>query len=330
LANSITGEEHLGKRLDARYYEVFRRGKINANKEAATTLHDSQGEPEKKRPRGGRPKALAEVDVFKLDPTLTQLEHVEMAQLLSTAESLTEANLLSVLAFERAGALVQHEIYNQSFSSAKASYPFFFKSPCYLRALFSSICVDKDIFSEVEKSFSDEMKILDEFLFTTVTSEEYQPIAEARAQSGEGGSKAAFYFALLRSLSGHWEEVFEKVFFEVEVDMCRDVPEPHLVIPDKDLSNICLYVDRTLIFGQLSLSTAIPCLIAVSYMGNMCYNEEVSSLMAYLQQELCDLGRQENRRGEAKKMKKLKNFQAKKSKIIIRQSRGATRLPSAQ
>jgi hypothetical protein len=43
---------------------------------------------------------------------------------------------------------------------------------------------------------------------------------------------------------------------------------------------------------------------------------------------LCDLGRQEKKRGEARKMKNLKGFQAVKSKIIVRQSRGATRLPA--
>jgi hypothetical protein len=165
LSDQFTGEAHLGKRLDARYYEVFRRGKINTNKDAAVPPNVGQEEPVKKRPRGGRSKALGEIDVFKLDPALTPLENAEMTELLSNTDSLTEEDLLSALAFERGGALVQHRIYNSSFSSAKAYYPFFFKSPCHLRTLFSSICIDKDIFSEAEKCFSDEMKILDEFLF---------------------------------------------------------------------------------------------------------------------------------------------------------------------
>jgi hypothetical protein len=63
--------EQLGVRLSYRYYEIFRRGKVNADKERVTH-GEEQGEPEKKKPRGGRPKNQEDIDSHKLDPALTQ------------------------------------------------------------------------------------------------------------------------------------------------------------------------------------------------------------------------------------------------------------------
>jgi hypothetical protein len=48
--------------------------------------------------------------------------------------------------------------------------------------------------------------------------------------------------------------------------------------------------------------------------------------MTFLQQEICDLGRLETKKGEGKKLKKLSVYQAKKNKIIIRMYRGNARL----
>jgi hypothetical protein len=128
-------------------------------------------------------------------------------------------------------------------------------------------------------------------------------------------------------LAEHWEEDIETVFYNTSKDQtCRDVPGPHLVIQDNDTLNICLFIDRTLILGKLTLSTAIPSLIAAHYMGNLCYDEGAPSLMAFLQQEICDLGRLSKKRGEQKKLKKLTVYQAKKSKILVREYRGMSRL----
>jgi hypothetical protein len=155
----------------------------------------------------------------------------------------------------------------------------------------------------------------------------YQVVADARTLSNEEGSNASFFFALLKTLAEHWDEDFEKVFFMTDKDQnCRDVAVPHLVIQDRNYGNICLFIDRTLVFGQLSLSSAIPTLIAAHYMANLCYEEKALVFMTFLQQEVCDLGRLEKKRGEAKKIKNLSVYQNKKSKIVVRMYRGMTRI----
>lgn len=236
-----------------------------------------------------------------------------------------------MMTFEKGGALIQHQIFHHSFSSAKAHYPIFFRSTLHLKALFSSICFEKDIFYETESNLASEMGFLDEYLFTSVKESVYRAVADARVQADVAGSKAGFFFALLQTLALHWEEDLEKVFFNTDKSQnCRDVPVPHLVIQDMDYQNICLFVDRTLVFGQLTLSTAIPCLIAAFYMANLCFDEGAQCLTAFLQQELCNLGRLDGKkRGVGKKQKKLSLYQAKKDKIIVRQYRGLTRLTSS-
>jgi hypothetical protein len=150
-----------------RYYEVFRRARLNASKQEAAA-NGYNGEPEKKKARGGRPKIIKGVDTQKLIPNLTNLEKEELAKILNGAESLSEKELALVMKYDQGGALIQDEIYHHSFSAAKALCPAFFTSPIYLRALFSSICVGKDIFHETDTSLASEMKILDEYLFESV------------------------------------------------------------------------------------------------------------------------------------------------------------------
>jgi hypothetical protein len=316
----------LDKRLDTRYYEVFRRGKVIADN-AHVKAGGANGEPEKKRNRfqGGRPKKLDGVDTLKLDPLLTQLERKELTEILTGVESLSEADLSEVMKYDSVGALIQDEIYNHSFSAAKAMCPIFFNQPTFLRSLFCSICTDKDIFRETEVNLASEMGILDEYIFSKLRPEVYQTVADAKAQSDEEGSKATFFFALLKTLAEHWEEDFEQVFFFTDQEqVCRNVAVPHLVIQDRDYKNMSLWVDRTLILGQLSLSSGIPCLIAAHYMGNLCYNTAAPCLMNFLQQEICDLARLANRKGDGKKLKKLSIYQAQKNKIIVRMYRGTT------
>jgi hypothetical protein len=316
----------LGTRLEWRYNEVFRRGKVLAEK-ARVAASGDKGEPEKKRNKGGRPKRSEGVDTHMLDPLLTQLEKEELTGLLEGVDSMSEAELLCVMKYEKAGALVQDVIFNGSFSSAKAHYPAFFSQTCYLRNLFSSICTEKDIFLETEKNLLSEMNFLDEYLFSTVKQEVYGAVAEAKIRADEEGSKACFFFTLLRSLADVWEEDIEKVFFYTDKERtCRDAAVPHLVIVDGDYENMSLYVDRTLIFGQLSLSSGIPCLIAAQYLANLSYDEGAICLMTFLQQEICDLGRLETKKGQGKSLKKLSVYQAKKNKIIIRMYRGNAKL----
>jgi hypothetical protein len=316
----------LGTRLDWRYYEVFRRGKVLADN-ARVAAGGDNGEPEKKRNKGGRPKKLVGVDTQMLDPLLTKLEKEELAKLLQGVELMSEEEKSDVMKYERAGALIQDTIFRSSFSAAKAMYPTFFSQTSFLRTLFTSICTEKDIFLETEKNLLSEMNLLDEYLFSTVKQEKYQAVTAAKTRSEEEGSKACFFFTLLRSLADVWEDDFEKVFFFTDKERtCRDAAVPHLVILDGDYENMSLFVDRTLIFGQLTLASAIPCLIAAQYLGNLCYDEGAICLMTFLQQEICDLGRLETKKGEGKKLKKLSVYQAKKNKIIIRMYRGNARL----
>jgi hypothetical protein len=97
--------EQLEKRLSYRYYEVFRRGKLAVSKE--------KGETEKKKAKGGRPKVLGGIDIHKLDPCLTQDEKEELSELLLCADDLQEGEIISLLKYDKAGALVQDHIFNQ-------------------------------------------------------------------------------------------------------------------------------------------------------------------------------------------------------------------------
>jgi hypothetical protein len=116
------------------------------------------------------------------------------------------------------------------------------------------VCIEKDVFQEVDTSLSAEMDLLDEFLFISVKPEEYKAVTAARKQSQDEGSNATLYFALFRTLAAYWEEDLAKIFFLTDKEeTCRDVPAPHLVIKDNDYRNIHLYLDRTMIFGQLSM-----------------------------------------------------------------------------
>jgi hypothetical protein len=64
-------QKDLGIHLSRRYYEIFKRGKLNDEKQIVSQ-NGSIGEPEKKKPRGGRPKLIDGVDTHKLNPLLSQ------------------------------------------------------------------------------------------------------------------------------------------------------------------------------------------------------------------------------------------------------------------
>jgi hypothetical protein len=128
------------------------------------------------------------------------VEKCKLADLLKDAESLSEEDVSSLMIYEKVGKLIQDELFNHSFSAAKAQFPVFFTSHKNIRALFMSICMKKDIFYEVETNLASEMKWLDEYLYSKVKEEVYQTVANGRAQGRDSPNLSAntekMYFSL--------------------------------------------------------------------------------------------------------------------------------------
>jgi hypothetical protein len=104
------------------------------------------------------------------------------------------------MTYEKAGKLIQDELFNHSFSAAKAQFPVFFTSHKNIRVLFMSICMRKDIFYEVETNLASEMKWLDEYLYSKVEQDVYQTVANGRAQGRDSQKLCAntdtFFYTL--------------------------------------------------------------------------------------------------------------------------------------
>jgi hypothetical protein len=67
------------------------------------------------------------------------------------------------------------------------------------------------------------------------------------------------------------------------------VPTPHAVIVGQDYSSVNIFVDFTLIFRNLTMTQAIPALVALHYVTNVHYNAEVHLLLELLQKQVCVL-----------------------------------------
>jgi hypothetical protein len=307
----VKGNANLGKRLHGRYYEVFVRRRNDKNRAEST-----EGEPEKKNTRG-RPKAIHGIDPHKLSPKLMPAERIKKTKMLEDAESLDLEARCKIYKFEEAGSLVQHQMYAQSMSAAKASAPSFFCTTDHLQQLFLSISYQSDIYEQARKFLKSEMSIMEEYLLDELPAGEKTRLIKSIHESKEKPNEHVF--CLLKLLAAVWKQDLDRVVFvtEKEEDCLKDCPEPHLVIAMGDVTQISLFVDHTKIFTCMDWPTAIASLIAVHYLANLHYGEECMLLKTYLQQEVCRLGKdiaQKRKRG----LQQLDVLQRKKRDIAKR------------
>jgi hypothetical protein len=310
----VKGNANLGKRLHSRYYEVFQRRRNEQNRVDGTVE-----EPEKKNPRG-RPKLVRGIDPHKLSPKLSPAEKTTKTKMLEDAESLDFEARCQIYQFDQAGSLVQHQMYAQSLSAAKASAPSFFQTSVHLQQLFHSISFQTDIFEQSRKSLKSEMSIMEEYILDELPAGQKTQLIASMHHSKEKPNEHVL--CILQLLATIWEQDLDRVVFvtEKEEDCLKDCPEPHLVVPMGDVTQIALFVDHTKIFSCMDWQTAIASLIAVHYLANLQYGEGCMLLKTYLQQEVCGLGK-DNAQTKKKGLTKLNLLQTKKRDILKRKYR---------
>jgi hypothetical protein len=205
-------------------------------------------------------------------------------------------------------------------SAAKALAPSFFQTPVHLQHLFYSISLNQDIFGNSRKCLKIEMEVMEEFLLDELPAGEKTQLIDSMHKRKERPNE--HILCILRLLATVWEQDLDRVVFvtEKEDDCRKDCPEPHLVVPMGDVNKLALYVDHTLIFRDMDWPTAIASLVAVHHLASLQYSDQCVLLKTYLQQEVCDLGK-DNSRKRKKVLKKLDLLQTKKRAILSRKYR---------
>jgi hypothetical protein len=312
----LQGNVNLGNRLHKRFYEVFMRKK-NARSRAKDP--DPLETVQKKTKSGGRPKVIHGMDYHKMYPQLTEEEKLEKADLLKGAEDQDFEERVKVYKFEAGGSLIQHELISSSVSSAKEVAPAFFQLPIHLENLFFTVSHSNNIFEKSRRHMKFEMRVLEEFLLDELPSGGKTSLIEAIRLHSKNDNSSKHAFCMLRSLADLWEQNFDQLIFVSEKDdaCLKDNPEPHLVAPLGDLTNLSLYVDHTKIMDCLDFPTGLAALIAIHFLAHLEYGKGCMLLKQYLQREVLELGLKFIMpRGQKMELRKLNFFQTKKRDIV--------------
>jgi hypothetical protein len=193
----------------------------------------------------------------------------------------------------------------------------FFQSPVHLQRLFYSISFNEDIFEKARHNLKGEMDTMEEFLLDELPMGEKSGLLDSIHSRKERPNEHVL--CLLRHLASLWDQNLDRVVFVAEKDneCLKECPEPHLVVPMGDVTNIALFVDYTKIYSCMDWPTAFASLIAVHYLADLQYGGECSLLKTYLEEEVCDFAK-DITRTKKKVLKKLTILQTKKRKILLK------------
>lgn len=247
-----------------------------------TSLGQSRGRKRKKRVFG-----CVEERIFpKMTKTGTVRETKKLAEI---TPEMSESDLVS--RFTDCAASIQRTFTLESASSLLSSYPTFFTKISFIQQHMKYLTDGNDIFLNCVQHLEFQMDLLYQYLLTKLSKSDRVKLSELKEDEPVGNALFAFYDALFKHLSVLWKMDSNKLFYHVDkTDQCHvNVPTPHAVIVGQDFSSVNIYVDFTLIYKNLTMTQAIPAIVALHYVTNVHYNAEVHLLLEMLQKQVCVL-----------------------------------------
>jgi hypothetical protein len=283
--------------LQARHYELFQRNRKTPEKLAGRDQSEESelllSETDAETSLGKGPGRKRKRKVFgcvqeRIFPKMTKAGNErEMKKLAEITDEMEDSDLLS--RFTDCSSSIQSTFTLFSASSLLSSCPAFFTKTAFMQQHMKYLADGNDIFVNCVEHLEFQMELLYQYLLTKLPKRDREILSELKEEDPVGNALFMFYDTLFKYMASIWKMDCAKLFYHCdENDKChRDVPSPHAVIVGQDFSSVNIFVDFTLIYRNLTMTQAIPAIVALHYVTNVQYNPQAHLLLELLQKQVC-------------------------------------------